>query len=388
MIDLSGYTQKAIEKQMLEKVPSGIDTREGSIIQTAVGPAAWFLEGTYITLDQLQQNAYADTAVGVSLDYRVAERGLTRKSATPAVRRGIFDVEIPESSQFKTINGANSVIFVSGEQVEADPSNDEETGKKVYLMTCQTAGVVGNSYTGNLIPITAIAGLTSAVIGKIVTPGTDEETDDSLKARYFASFDVANFGGNIASYRNTILAMDGVGAVQVYPAWNGGGTVLCSILGDDLKPALPATVEAVQNAICPSEDGGSTPSPNGYGLAPIGAAVTITTATELTLNISCDIEFVATLQNGVEVYQSQIEQQIQEYLNEVNATWGNALKSQTVSYPVTVYISRIIYSILQISEIVNVTNVQINGSSGDLTLTETAQLQQVPVLGTVTINGE
>ena len=179
-----------------------------------------------------------------------------------------------------------------------------------------------------------------------------------------------------------------MGAVQVYPAWKGGGTVLCSILGSDLKPALPAIVEEVQEIICPSEDGGLTPSPNGYGMAPIGAAATITTATELTLDITCDIQFESSVQNGVETYREEIEQHISDYLHEVCETWGNPLKSFTVSYQVMVYIARIIYAVLQIPEIVNMTNVMINGSGNDLVLTETAELQQVPVLGTVVINGE
>ena len=59
-----------------------------------------------------------------------------------------------------------------------------------------------------------------------------------------------------------------------------------------------------------------------------------------------------------------------------------------MSYPLTVYISRITYAILQISAIVNVANVKINGSAADIHLTETAQLQQVAVLGEVVINGE
>ena len=163
--------------------------------------------------------------------------------------------------------------------------------------------------------------------------------------------------------------------------------MLCSILGDDLKPALPATVKNVQNIICPPEDNGESPSANGYGMAPIGASVTITTATELTLNISCDIEFVNSVQNGAETYQTQIEEKIQEYLDSVNAVWGNALKSHTIDYEVTVYLSRIIYSILTIQEVVNVTSLLVNGSEEDIRLTETAQLQQVAVLGTVVING-
>lgn len=64
MIDLSGYTQAALQEEMLKQVPDDIDKRQGSIIQTAIGPAAWYLEGLYMTLAQVQQNAYADTAVG------------------------------------------------------------------------------------------------------------------------------------------------------------------------------------------------------------------------------------------------------------------------------------------------------------------------------------
>lgn len=384
MIDLSGYTTKAILAAMLEQVDPGLDTRQGSIIQTALGPVAWYLEGVYMTLNQIQENSNPQTAVGESLDLITITRGITRNAARAAVRKGTFNVEIPSGSTFKTINGADSLIFVSGDEI-----TDESSGENyVYQLTCTTPGTAGNSYTGAILPITAISGLTSANIGEIITAGTDEETDASLRSRFFASFDVAAFGGNISAYRNAILAIDGVGAVQVYPAWNGGGTVLCSILGSDLKPAIPATVEEVQGIICPSEDGGSTPSPNGYGMAPIGAAVTITTGTELVLNITCDIQFQNGIQNGPEMYQSQIEERIQDYINEVVAEWGAPIKSQTISYSVVIYISRIIYSILQISEIVNVSNVRINGSGNDLTLTETPTLQQVPVLGEVVINGE
>ena len=384
MIDLSGYTTKAILAAMLEQVDPGLDTRQGSIIQTALGPVAWYLEGVYMTLNQIQENSNPQTAVGESLDLITITRGITRNAARAAVRKGTFNVEIPSGSTFKTINGADSLIFVSGDEI-----TDESSGENyVYQLTCTTPGTAGNSYTGAILPITAISGLTSANIGDIITAGTDEETDASLRSRFFASFDVAAFGGNISAYRNAILAIDGVGAVQVYPAWNGGGTVLCSILGSDLKPAIPATVKEVQGIICPSEDGGSTPSPNGYGMAPIGAAVTITTGTELVLNITCDIQFQNGIQNGPEMYQSQIEERIQDYINEVVAEWGAPIKSQTISYSVVIYISRIIYSILQISEIVNVSNVRINGSGNDLTLTETPTLQQVPVLGEVVINGE
>lgn len=382
MIDFSGYTAKSIERAMLSQVPDNIDTREGSIIQTAVGPVAWYLEGTYMLLKQMQDNAYADSAVGQFLDLIVLERGLRRKVATSAVRKGIFDAEVESGSRFKTINGADSVIFVTGKLL----SSTEHS--YIYAMTCQTSGAIGNHYTGNLLPVTAIPNLTLAVIGEIITAGTEEETDEALRKRYFETFQTTAFGGNIQSYRNEILSIPGVGAVQVYPVWNGGGTVLCSILDDKWMPALPAMIEQVQNKICPSENGETTPSANGYGVAPIGAAVTVTTATPLELDISCDIAFISGVSDGEKIYQHEIKQKIQEYLDSIKESWGNPLKGYKVDYSITVYISRIIYSILSIPQISNVARVRINGSEDDLPLIETAKLQQIPVLGEVVVNGE
>lgn len=381
MIDFSGYTNAYIQQQMLTQVDDSIDKREGSMIQTAIGPVAWFLEGLFLMLDQIQKNAYASTAVGESLDYIVAERGLTRKAAVAAVRQGTFNREIPAGSAFRTIDGENSVIFTSGELISSGSTY-------VYQMTCTTAGTAGNSYTGNILPITAISGLTLATIGEIITEGTDEETDTALRARYFETFDAQAFGGNIAAYRQAILAIEGVGAVQVYPAYNGGGTVLCSILDSNYTPATETLVGAVQAVICPSEEGQVEPSANGYGMAPIGAACKITTATNLTLNMAMTVSFDASVVNGVATYQTAIEDAINGYIRSVCETWGNPLSGQQVSYPVNIYVARIITAILTaVPAVVNVTNITINGAAGDLALTETAQLQQIPSLGTVTING-
>lgn len=379
MIDFSKYTAKSIERDMLSQVPADIDTREGSMIQTAVGPAAWYLEGTYMLLGKMQDNAYAETAVGEYLDRIVWGRGLARKKATAAVRKGTFNVPVVSGSQFKTINGAASVIFISGSLISSSEDN------YVYEMICRESGQIGNSYIGNLLPITSVPGLTSAKLGDIKKAGTDEETDGALRMRYFDTFNIEPFGGNIQAYRKAILEIEGVGAVQVYPAWRGGGTVLCSILGDDFKPALPSVVQTVQNIICPSNEHESVPSGNGYGMAPIGAEATIVTASTMALNITCEIEFSSGIQNGGELYQEEIRKRIQGYLDEVTKTWGVPLKGHTIKYEMTVYVSRIIYSILTISEVVNVTNVLINGSGSDLHLIETAEVQQIPVLETVVI---
>lgn len=386
MIDFSGYTYAEILQQMLDRVDNSLDKREGSLIQTALAPGAWYLEGLALTLNQVQQAAYVTTATGQDLDYLTLNRGITRIAATVAVRKGVFNVQVPEGTIFKTINGENSVQFESGAYIGS------ESGNFTYRMTCQTAGEIGNSYSGNIIPVTSFAGstdLTTAYIGEIIVPGTNEETDEALRSRFIASLDAAPYGGNISEYRQAILAIAGVGGVQVYPAnyYNGGGTVLCSIVDSNFAPASAGLVKTVQDSICPPEDGSSAPSPSGYGIAPIGAAVTITSATGVTVNVSATITFSASTEDGLSTYGDEIKQAVSDYITSVAEDWGKALQGNTVSYSSTVYVARVIAAILSVPEVTNVSNLLINGSAGDLVLTESATLQQIPVMGEVTLNG-
>lgn len=381
MIDFSKKTYANILSEQLKRVPDTIDKREGSMIQTALGPESWYLEGLYLDLDRVQKNAYAETAGGNWLDMLVAERGIERKSATRAVKKGNFNIQVPIGSRFSAITGSGYLTYKVVELIdhaEADYS---------YKMECELAGEIGNNYSGQLIAIDYVTGLSSAQLTELLSGGTEEETDSSLRERYLATFDVPTFGGNIASYRNSILAIEGVGAVQIYPSWNGGGSVLCSILNGNYKPADGTLINRVQTAICPKEGDESEPSPNGYGLAPIGAAVTIDTGEELKLDISLSVQFLSSIQNGEIVYKNQIQEKIEDYLESVRKSWGTMLKSQKIEYAVIVYVSRIIYAILTIPEIVNVTDVIINGHASDVVCVETSGMQQVPVLGAVTING-
>lgn len=381
MIDFSNKTYRNILEEQMEKVPDTLDKREGSVIQTALGPESWYLEGVYLDLDRVQRNAYAETAGGESLDLICAQRGIGRKKAVAASKKGKFNIKVPIGTRFSGLDAGNYLVYGITEALE------EENGAYPYALECETAGQAGNSYTGQLQAIDYVNGLTSAVMSTLLSAGADEETDDSLRERFFATFGVPSFGGNIASYRNEILAMEGVGAIQIYPSWKGAGTVLCSILDSNFQPAGPSLVNKVQNAICPLEEGGEEPAVNGYGLAPIGASVRITTGEELTLDINCQVQFADNVQIGPETYQEEVEKKIAEYINKSRESWGDALKGQKIEYVVAIYISKIIAVILTIPAIINVTGVTVNGSSQDLLLTETAFSQQVPTLGKVVING-
>ena len=376
MIDFTQDTYQNLRQEMLDRVPDTYDKRDTAPIPTAISPAAYALAGFYLSLDQVQRAAFVQTAVGDGLDMLAVIGGLTRYPASAAVRLGIFNTAVPIGSRFSTINGTNSINFAV---TAAATVEEPEEGFTYYQLTAETAGTIGNEYTGPILPITTIPGLTSAQITDILVPGDDTETDDAFRERLIEALNNRPFGGNIADYRQNVLAIDGVGGVQVYPTWNGGGTVKLSVLGADFLPASPTLVENVQNAIDPPPNQGL-----GLGLAPIGAKVTVAAPTELTVNVSATLMLAAGYAIGQ--VQEPVEQAIEAYLLSVRQEWDTNTSSTAVSYAADVYVARITAAIVGVTGVVNATNVQLNGGTADLILTETGETQQVPVIGTVALN--
>lgn len=375
MIDFTQDTYQNLLQAMLERVPDSYDKRDTSPIPTALGPAAWALEGFYLSLNQVQQQAFVQTASGQSLDYLAILGSLTRYPASAAVRLGIFNEQVAIGARFSTINGTNSINFIVTDTATVQSPAE---GSYYYQLAAETPGTIGNEYTGPILPITTIPGLTSAQITDILVPGDDTETDDALRDRLITALNERPFGGNIASYREFVLGLDGVGGVQIYPTWNGGGTVKLSVLGSDWLPASPTLVENVQNDVDPPPNQGL-----GLGMAPIGAQVTVVAPTEVTVNVSATL----LLQSGYEIGQVQtpVENVIEAYLLTIRQAWDTNTSTTSVVYAADVYLARITAAIVGVTGVVNATNVQLNGGTVDLTLTENGTTQQVPVIGTVTL---
>lgn len=86
----------------------------------------------------------------------------------------------------------------------------------------------------------------------MLVPGDDAEDDESLRARYFGSFESQAFGGNRADYREKVLSLPGVGGVKIFRTPEGGGTVgltlvdsLWGVPSDDLVAAVQAAIDPV-----------------------------------------------------------------------------------------------------------------------------------------------
>ncbi|OQB15705.1 MAG: Baseplate J-like protein [Firmicutes bacterium ADurb.Bin193] len=376
---LDKYTFEYILKSALANVSDEIDKREGSIIYDAIAPACLELSQMYKELKAVYQNTFASTAKAEYLDARVAEQGVTRKQATYAVRKGRFytnndaPFDVALGSRFATANGNNSISFTVSKKIE--------TG--IYELTADVPGTVGNEFIGDLLPITNINNLKRATINEILIEGETAQTDDQLRAEYFEFLKKKPFGGNIAQYRSEIRAIkavingatNSIGAVQVYPTWNGGGTVKCNIITSAYRAAEPAFINAVQQLVDP-EPG------SGLGLAPIGHKVTIGTATEVIINVSATI----TTASGIlpEQIKPFIEAEIERYFEQTRQAWGTASTDNT--YSLYVFIAQVTACILRVNGVLNVSNLTLNNQNEDIVLTENSALSELPVLGVVTLD--
>ncbi len=353
-------TYESILKRMLEKIPSNIDKREGSIIYDALAPCAVELQLMYIELDVILTETFGSTASREYLILRALERGLTPSASTYAILKGEFNKEIEISSRFS----CGDLNYFASEFIEKVYIDDSDTELFYYKIQCESLGVVGNRNFGDLISIDYIDGLTYAQLVDLLIPGEDEEDTEDFRERYLNSFNSKAYGGNIEDYLQKTNSIAGVGATKVTPVWNGGGTVLLTILNSEFDIASDILIDTVQQEIDPTKDG------YGVGVAPIGHIVTVRTCDEVSVNISLNI----TYSNGYyfDRIKGYIEDTINEYLQELKLTWADE------DYLV-VRITQIESRLLNIQGVVDISNTKLNNVENNLTL----ETYEIPTLGVI-----
>lgn len=326
-------TFEKLLKDMLDRVPSTLDKREGSVLYNALAPSAIELQNAYIEMDNILDMVFVDTTEGVFLTKKCHERGIERLDATKAIVKGEFNIDVPIGSRFY-IEGLHYIVT-------------ERISQNTFQLQCETSGEKGNHNIGDMIPVEYIQGLTNAVLTEVLIPGEEVESDQSLRQRYYDSLFGIAFGGNIADYKQKVLQMQGVGAVKVYPTWQGGGTVKLVILTSEYKTPSQELVDMVQTAIDPTQNQGQ-----GLGLAPIGHVVTVVGVQQTTVDVTARI----TYQNGYyfDRIQSALEQTIEDYFNELNQSWGNEKN-------LVVRISRIESRILDLEGVLDISDTELNG---------------------------
>ena len=395
-------TYENLLERMLAQVPDKLDKRPSSVIYDTLSSTAIELQILYIELEYLIKNSYGDTASREFLILLCRDRGITPEPATNAILKGVFTpTNIDVTGQRFNIGEINYVVT-------------EQITPGTYKVKCESTGVIGNQYLGDMIPIEYIKGLQTAQLTEILIPGEDEEDTEVLRQRYFDSFKEQVFCGNRADYLANVKAIDGVGDCKVTRVWNGdirpaemmpnetvqawfnsfigtsglnqevkdwltlvytaakekkltvGGTVNITITdSDDYGEASAALIQTVQNILDPEENTGE-----GCGIAPIGHIVHVESALPVTIQVKTTLTF----DEGYNWTNTKnaIEEAVAAYFLELRKSWANNTN-------IIIRVSQIETRILSVTGIVDIANTRINGTASNLTLNK----YEIPVLGGV-----
>ena len=360
------YSFEQILARLLDIVPDNVDKRQGSVAYNFLAPVAAEIAQLYINMEIFRDQTFLLTAVGENLDNRGMDHSIQRRGGTPAFRTAMtYDTNgalfnAPIGTRYAIPDMSLAVTFFIQEY--------RETG--LCILVCEQPGAIGNEFFGDLIPTQVVNNLGQITITGIERPGQNEETDDEYRARIIDRLGQSSFGGNIADYKDFVTAIDGVGQVKVFPAWEGGGTVLLSVLDSDFNPITPTFQQFLKDTIDPEEYTGE-----GVGIAPIGHKVTIETPSGFTIDVTANV----ILEEGVTPGQiiGEMRQLINQYLYTVKTEWS-------ASNTIFVFGSRMLGYMLQTGGVVSVSNLLLNGQN-DVLIQDTVQEQFVPVLGDLTI---
>lgn len=260
-----------IHSEMLDNIPD-------RYTKTAGYPAYDFTRAFAYCAAILDRNIAAaekrlniDNLTGEDLErWTIQRKGIYRKGGD----RATAVISITGNGEEISIEPGDIFATASGLRFEANEAKTF-TGNGSVSVRAETSGtaynVDANTITKMPVQLPNIVSVTNAAPA---TGGTDLETDDILRERYYYSVANAGNGANAGAYVDWAMSVDGVGWARCFPAQNPAGTAKageCSVyvIGTDGLPASSAVVADVQRLICPDNDG------TGSGLAPIGAKCTV-----------------------------------------------------------------------------------------------------------------
>lgn len=261
-------SKEVIQARLLANIDENYDKTEGSFFYDVEAPVAIELESAYAEQNEILNKGFVDTATDTFLERITSVYGIYRKLATKATTT-------------VTVVGTTGALITIGDKVATDLVNFTFTEDKIIDITgiatviveCEIAGVIGNVPIGAIkyFPIT-LAGLISVNNTVAVTNGYEAETDTELKQRYYDKVRSPSTSGNSAQYLTWAKEVIGVGGAKIFPLFYGNGTVKVTIINSNKRAADAGLIGDVATYI--------------ESVRPIGATVSIVSATEIAIDIS------------------------------------------------------------------------------------------------------
>ncbi len=290
------YTYDELMEKYAKLLPEDVDTREGTLAHMVMSMTAMSVAQLYEELKIIEENAYGSTAMEEYLDYTVELLGLERIEKSRAVVKIVADEGFVVGQ-----------CFVGGDLTYRIKSVHDG----YYLAECTTAGSVGNSYLGEVLPESSSV-FGNGKITEIIAPGMDKEDDETLRKRYFERIYCPICTGNVSYYKEVLNSVPGVGGIKVYPVFDGAGTVKVVITDEDYAPAGEELLSYVKEYLDPEETSGL-----GYGVVPIGHSVTVDTVEKVDIDIQLEVTGDASQNNYLRTARSYLP----PVLHELNKKW-------------------------------------------------------------------
>ena len=162
-----GMTFENLMDRALSYVSKDFDKRQGSVIYDAIAPCCMELAKMYLSIDEVLNETFADSAKREYLIRRAKERGLSPKEASAAVVKAVFNIDVPIGSRFS----ADGVVYYVSEKISDG----------IFKMICETKGSEGHRHFGRILPLDNIQGLESAEISEVIVTGEDEEDTEVFR---------------------------------------------------------------------------------------------------------------------------------------------------------------------------------------------------------------
>ncbi|MCC0636530.1 baseplate J/gp47 family protein [Clostridioides sp. ES-S-0001-02] len=272
----SSQTYDVVKSRALSNIDLDVYKGEGSFLNDMVSPINTELAKFYIELSYLHKKAFIEDNFDDFLDKRVNEFGVYRKLGTEAVGEVIFEGKVGTVIPNGTIISYNELLFVVIKDIEISLEIEQNTSPVQALE-------IGIKYN---IPVNTefklqdeIVGLTKVYNNLAFQGGTEIETDEELKERFYKIQKNQATSGNKAHYEEWALEVEGVYNVKVYPRWNGAGTVKVLIFGENNQAVDLEVIERCREHI--------------EAEMPIGATLTVATPSSLDISISASIKLEA-----------------------------------------------------------------------------------------------
>jgi len=313
----------------------------------------------YEYLDYMAKQIFISTADSAGLEAHSSEYGIPRKAAVVAEgsgeATGTNGITIPADTQLSSTDG--NVYIVDTDATIA-------TGTATLDFTATVAGTDSNDDAGiTLTFVSPIAGVSTSITvdSDGIFNGTDEETDDALRARLLARKRQPPHGGASFDYIAWMLEISGNTRAWISEEYQGVGTIGLSFVRDDDTSIIPnSTQRAATKAYIIEHEDPITGED-------VGAPVTATPGIFMIENTLQSIDFSINLYENTAAARSAVEDNISDLL--LRDGGGGS----------TIYLSNV-------SEAISLATGESRHKLTSPAIDITSTISQVQVLGTITFS--